>query len=92
MANKHTPAPWVISLHGNYIENESKFKIARVSGFANSPNAKLIAAAPDLLEALIDVLDAFERHSSGYSKGYELNTVICGQAKNAVAKATGETQ
>jgi hypothetical protein len=41
---------------------------------------------------LIDVLDAFERHTAGHSRGYELNTVICEQAKNVIAKATGETK
>jgi hypothetical protein len=88
MTTKHTPAPW--SVDGFDVLN-GYFHIAKVtvhSHETSKANTKLIAAAPDLLEALTDVLDAFERYSAGYSKGYELNTIICEQAKNAIAKAT----
>jgi hypothetical protein len=82
MTTKHTPAPWVVSLHGNYIENDSKFKIARVTGRENSPNAKLISASPDLLDALIDAFELI----AGDSNVSHFDTVD--KMRTAIAKAT----
>jgi len=51
--NKHTPGPW--TKDRNIIEDANGNEIARVSyersGYVQA-NARLIAAAPDLLEAL----------------------------------------
>jgi hypothetical protein len=44
-------------------------------------NARLIAAAPDLLAALEDLLDAVERHA--------VQTGDCNMARAAIARATG---
>jgi hypothetical protein len=90
MTTKHTPAPWSTRW---VLRGENRLQVAiefhkEVTVDETTANLKLISAAPDLLEALIDVLDAFERHTAGHSRGYELNTVICEQAKNAIAKAT----
>ena len=52
-ASKHTPGPW--TKDRNIIEDANGNEIARVSyersGYVQA-NARLIAAAPDLLEAL----------------------------------------
>ncbi|MDO9345069.1 MAG: hypothetical protein Q7T99_16450 [Pseudomonas sp.] len=72
METKHTPGPWLIQDSTVYALNErrppvNRFHASVDSGYDNcdkrisreevNANAKLIAAAPDLLEAL----EAFER-------------------------------
>jgi hypothetical protein len=52
----------------------------------NSPeDARLIAAAPDLLEALKEMLDNHEDACTGYGEG------AAEKARAAIAKATGES-
>jgi len=84
--SKHTPAPWEIRedtqypLHGIWANN-SKFPtyIARTCFAPNSEaNAKLIAAAPELLEAL-------KKIANTSSDAPEAMRVI---AKQAIKKAT----
>ena len=55
MTAKHTPAPWI---HKNGIITSEKHNtlVAEVT----KKNAILIAAAPDLLEALTSCLDLFD--------------------------------
>lgn len=50
---------------------------------AGDANARLIAAAPDLLEALKDMLDGHEDACTGYGEG------SADKARAAIAKATG---
>ena len=49
----------------------------------NEANARLIAAAPDLLEALKEMLDNHEDACTGYGEG------AAEKARAAIAKATG---
>ena len=91
--SKHTPGPWsyigngdVVARSENYCGGEKD--IASVFLTANDEdeaNSRLIAAAPDLLEALREVLN---NPAGDYdaSDGYE-NAVK--QARAAIAKATG---
>ena len=86
----HTPGPWVMDdaqpgdlfrhvLHGN---GDSFGYICRIStnGNANADaDARLIAAAPELLRALIAMLDAYEMPS------------VRASARAAIAKALGDT-
>jgi hypothetical protein len=51
--------------------------------FNSSDDARLIAAAPDLLEALKDMLDNHEDACTGYGEG------AADKARAAIAKATG---
>ena len=96
MTTKHTPSPWhtnnnfgnlqiiseeekVIARLLNHPDDEIGFKIAE-------SNAKLIAAAPDLLEALIDMVQIVEllfRSTNNPEEGS-----IGGKARAAIAKAT----
>ena len=87
--SKHTPGPWAIYVNAPsdiVIRKMSKdgyelCSIARVSsGYAN---ARLIAAAPELLEALKDIAEWTERYTA---PGHPIATV----AQAAIAKATGE--
>ena len=54
--SEHTPGPWIVNRH--YIESESGLCRARIAiiddGAGTNPkaNAALIAAAPDMLQAL----------------------------------------
>jgi hypothetical protein len=92
--NKHTPAPWVIA-HGRCIYGSGdlvKPFVASVEDDHNdsetAANARLIAAAPDLLEALCEMLGAAEidcmDDKSNVWRGLMIN------ARAAIAKATGE--
>ena len=51
--SNHTPGPWQVE--GNIISSRTGFTLAKLPGFEDGsvdPNARLIAAAPELLEAL----------------------------------------
>jgi hypothetical protein len=84
MTNKHTPAPWGID--GFDILN-GYFHIAKVTVHSHEmskANAKLMSAAPDLLEALIDAFELI----AGDSDVSHFDTID--KMKYAIAKATGE--
>lgn len=88
---KHTPGPWRIA--GKMIDSDSHAVVARVFNEVRDPilsnvplatmaaNARLIAAAPELLEALEIYLMA------GHKEARREASVI---AKAAIAKATGK--
>lgn len=58
MPSRHTPGPWTVRTLENFGFNVvhyiggDKFDIARVAKCGNEADARLIAAAPELLEAL----------------------------------------
>lgn len=74
---KHTPGPWKVSLE-DYSENRAYIRseeydrdIACVLGYSSEQlkaNAKLIAAAPDLLAACERALVAFENQPPNYNE------------------------
>jgi hypothetical protein len=81
---KHTPGPWhegshrsVESPSGTICEVYSHMGIAEADA-----NQKLIAAAPDLLDALVDAV----RYAQG---GDLLHPAALSRARAAIAKATG---
>lgn len=91
--SKHTPAPWEIRedtqypLHGIWANN-SKFPtyIARTCFAPNSEaNAKLIAAAPELLEALEFLLKAAIHCDPFFETRW---SIAADKAKAAIKKAT----
>lgn len=98
---KHTPGPWHL-VNGTQIRS-AKHQIAKVwmmRGSEGVANARLIAAAPDLLEALQESLAALEyvveqaggpgcEHEGGVVCFCKENTAI-GAARAAIAKATGQ--
>lgn len=60
METKHTQGEWVVKSNPELCWVESKtHRIATVS-FGNEANAKLIAAAPELLEALIEIVESMD--------------------------------
>jgi hypothetical protein len=91
---KHTPGPWKIGTpppNGEQtIGTQSGMMVAvAVTGVnfeqQTIANAKLIAAAPDLLEALQSIVASAEDGCSA------INTRFLITAKAAIAKATGKT-
>jgi len=71
----HTPAPWKIdgahSTRVLLINDAKGHAIGEIVDTRNPANAKLIAAAPDLLEALLNALPYVEDHegSNVYKRG-----------------------
>ena len=94
--SKHTPGPWIMTRRGEHyhdIHGRRWEELARVvtktdgaikDSAEGMANAKLIAAAPELLEAL--------KHLEGFlsNKGYsEHDPLVRGMARQAIAKAEG---
>ena len=92
--SKHTPGPWLYDDESEVISTDarlegSKAEIAEVVTSYYGPfaaeqqaNARLIAAAPDLLEALREA----DKCMSGLYDGSEVQARI----RAAIAKATGK--
>jgi hypothetical protein len=92
--SKHTPGPWTAtSRRVTAPETEDRLgldvHIYGGNGQDNAANARLIAAAPDLLEALkmgyADTMDYIQLNKLGAENNHWL--VL---ARAAIAKATGE--
>ena len=69
MTARHTPGPWDFSgPHGRTVQNKCANYIARTMGdnsdAQHEANAHLIAAAPDMLAALVALLDWGREHTS----------------------------
>jgi hypothetical protein len=89
---KHTPGPWSVEYGHNYDEiiGPKQEGIAETGVWQTNEkaeqhaNARLIAAGPELLDALTTLLIGCESagHDSGISWAKE-------QARDAIAKATG---
>jgi hypothetical protein len=87
--SKHTPGPWrVVDSWNDYmVEGQNGEEIIWQDGPHNTPtinkaNARLIAAAPDLLEALVAIV--------GNSSIQRVSDELHAKARAAIAKAKGE--
>ena len=97
--SKHTPGPWEIQEHPNgiykYISGPEHLEFAQVvwcmEDDERSPeceaNARLIAAAPELLEAVEELLACTEGQAI-----YNFMEPQKKKARAAIAKAKGEEQ
>ncbi|WP_436879521.1 hypothetical protein [Escherichia coli] len=83
---KGTPGPWDYDTALDAIFNKSCLFICDVS---DKENARLIAAAPELLEALQDFMSASSGNTQSCGHDFEC---ICrfDKAKAAIAKALGK--
>lgn len=93
MKTKHTPGPWTVCEKDNderlSIEAESPQFICFVDPcIQRDANANLIAAAPDLFDALAECIDALEFIENRTSTQY--NPPTLDNARAALAKAKGE--
>lgn len=88
----HTPAPWKIdgahSTRVLLINDAKGYAIGEIVDTRNPANAKLIAAAPDLLEALLTALPYVEDHegSNVYKRGAVDRAIK--QIRTAIEQAT----
>ena len=96
---KHTPGPWTVSVVNSVVcvqatdEIGQQFDICSMSNFDMEANARLIAAAPDLLEALADMKRVFgdpvtRRALGGHNERQQLAIL---SASSAIARARGKS-
>lgn len=86
----HTPGPWRPSMHYSGAEvYGGGVCVADVYGKDKRANAHLIAAAPELLEALQELRSAFGRAVQPADMREEWRPVW-NKARSAIAKAKGE--
>lgn len=88
--SKHTPGPWKATFKaGTYLIQSPEWRTIALAGYTDSEddaNARLIAAAPDLLEAIRSMVDMFERHIDG-REGPDDAAARWDKARAAIAKA-----
>lgn len=89
---KHTPGPWHVGMRpGPIIYGTKGDQVADLRGFLDidetSANARLIAAAPDLLDAMQSMVDAYQTHFDVMPVAWQTYDSI---ARAALAKARGE--
>lgn len=94
---KHTDGPWEVREHSEALwvypvagcgmgwVGDSYLSVCLGSENGAEANARLIAAAPDLLEAVWALVEHFERVD-----GDERHKAVIAQATAALAKANGE--
>ena len=78
-----TPTPWRIGAIESGMVAIDGANGEEVTGFVSPEDGRLIAAAPDLLEALKALLER-------YALAIGNEGIECYQARAAIAKATGE--
>ncbi len=85
--SKHTPGPWFrMDNHSTVWSDDKKSSPVCVMASADyEANANLIAAAPDLLEALEGMMKCFDDGVGEHWNADELDA-----ARSAIAKARGE--
>ena len=97
MTTQHTPGPWITGDAAIWALNDCEFhaivdcplnQTCRDTDTAWA-NARLIAAAPDLLAALKAFDDAFSHYCEGDPDSDEVSALY--QAREAIAKAIKET-
>lgn len=90
--SQHTPGPWIVQ--GDTYVTVNSLIIAHCKQAGNTTleeaqaNARLIAAAPELLEALEDLI-GYAEHRFGDNDYYK-NHGCMNKARAAIAKARGE--
>lgn len=92
MGIKHTPAPWVCLEGDKRVYSSAGVICQRFTGATAQPanknwraNSKLIAAAPELLDALEELLAATQHLD-------QCHQATADKARVAIAKAKGEEQ
>lgn len=99
--SKHTPGPWSLGKRGkttqhidggHAVRNEGWWSLAKVyvvvddePSEAGEANARLIAAAPEMLASLVEVMDWLGRPNELTLSDEQVERI-----RAAIAKATGE--
>lgn len=94
MTTKHTPGPWRLwgKADPSQVISDATGFIAQTLGGNDEANARLIAAAPELLEALKNLDEAYCRSGGPLTRAErneDRKRLIAARA--AIAKATRET-
>lgn len=100
--DKHTPGPWQHMLHGNCSDELAPWRVYTINnGEINSlpetrANAQLIAAAPEMLEALEVILhhenERIQVEVAKQKNGMPLvNVTLSRIARSAIKKARGQS-
>ncbi len=90
MKKKHTDGPWIRHNGAIYSAHKSGGKLyaeMAVAGVFAEEDEPLIAAAPELLSALVAMVEAWET-----GEGYSDKKNQIGNARKAIEKATGATR
>lgn len=91
--SEFTPGPWRYWFEEGYVGEITSANGKLVAGFDTEPNeadARLIAAAPELLgacELIVSAFDALKQGSAARNEPLQINA-----ARAAIAKATGGQQ
>ena len=89
--SKHTPGPWHVDEHNDVSSKERHVATPSFYGDdSDDANANLIAAAPDLLAALL-AFDVSEDGEHCFCDEHP-HVARCNSARAAIAKAKGETK
>lgn len=102
--SKHTPGPWSVNLgaitHPMEILGPNKVKLALITAhdMRHSENARLIAAAPELLDAAVEAWNAFDNgkrkhHTDALTRKCIKGCQACAikMLSEAIAKAEGRS-
>lgn len=85
--NKHTKGEWkAVCIYGNWVVVNEGDNVIDINN--NEANAKLIAAAPNLLEALEELMSIVNIHSKGTNNNFAWAEMDF--AQKAINKAKGE--
>jgi len=96
MTHTHTNSPWHLGKRADKVAIYSKdgTEIAEIlHGFTPEwrENARLIAAAPEMLAALNESLNYIVMRGSGMDLSYEALDKLCNGIRAAIAKAEGKS-
>lgn len=92
----HTPGPWKVSKPtGNYIDAPTGGSIAALTYGATKADARLIAAAPELLAALADLVRVWDENNGPdpipeFTESGAPRNALIEKARAAITKAKGE--
>jgi hypothetical protein len=85
MKTNHTPGPWHFDNLQKLWASNGDWPLAELKGGALRSDMALIAAAPELLAALSDLLNATDTYPANYAHASAFD-----KAHAAIAKAKGE--
>jgi hypothetical protein len=86
MVSDYTPGPWSLE-DSDHIHGPGGYHVTSL--IARGADARLIAAAPDLLEALEQLINATDTYDRPIAWAWGDGEPLT-QAREAIAKATGE--
>lgn len=84
---QHTPGPWKVVTFGMVVESADGVRVCETHATDREANARLIAAAPELLEALESVTRCLQWHNEQHGVG--MDEAAIAKAVAAIAKASG---